>query len=349
MELFDPNPKFISFSEDKEDYYNALIDNGLIESGLHKKLGLAPIQVAYQPVFEAYAAKRLWSLIAKDTSLHSHDSENGIRVSNGLVDLQDFAHLQQFWREHLVWVRIWYWNNREKLASTLPPGESDNDADEWGQAKNRCIASFNAYRHYVEQLSCKRELIWIDEEIELLKNEEKRKPRLKKPLADKVDDAKFWSIIHNARSDSNGAIELFNEYIVDQLQDLKSTEIKRFQNTLIDKVEHMNHWSLWALAHISQDGCSDDGFLYFRSWLISIGEDAYNHAVTDLNGLLPLVPSDGLAENEGLLFAAFEAYDIRSGGKEMELRERKDKLPKGEEWDETNVNRKYPEIADYYR
>ena len=32
MALFDSNPKFISFSEDKEDYYNALLDKGLMKA-----------------------------------------------------------------------------------------------------------------------------------------------------------------------------------------------------------------------------------------------------------------------------------------------------------------------------
>lgn len=348
MKIFDPEPKYRSYDEDKTEYLEALIADGLIESGLPKKLGLSVYQIAARPIFEAYAKKNLWSLIAKDHRIYTYENEFDKRLSEGLVGLKDFSNLKKIWRKYLVEMKYNYWNNWAKLVQS--PSSTGNNADEWDKIKNICIEAFATYRQYVERFSCSRELDWIDEEIECLKKEEKRKPRLKKPLPDKMDDTKFWSLIEQAKSESSGAIELFNEYLVDQLQDYKSMEIKRFQNTLIDKVEELNLWSLWALAYISQGGCSDDGFLYFRAWLITLGHDTYKQAVaSEIQELLPQVPADGIAENEGLLFAAFEAYDIRSGGKEMALRERKDKPPSGEEWDETDVIEKYPEIANYYK
>ena len=30
-------------------------------------------------------------------------------------------------------------------------------------------------------------------------------------------------------------------------------------------------WDLWGAAYLINGGCSDDGFAYFRSWLISRG------------------------------------------------------------------------------
>lgn len=349
MELFNPKPKFQSFQLDKTAYLDLLMDNGLIESGLVKKSGLNPYQIAQRPIFEAYAQKKLWSMIAKEYLINSHEDDYDLRLSQGLVSVGNFRQLQQLWRTYLVNARSWYWNKKEELARIVSEPETEHDGIQWAEVKSTSIAAFTTYRAYVREFPNTRELDWIDEEIELLENEEKRKPRLKKPLPDKIEDTKFWSIIQRARSESGDAVEQFNEHIVDQLQDFKAAEIKRFQNTLDDKLEALNHWSLWALAHISQGGCSDDGFLYFRSWLISRGEEAYDQAVTDVRSLLPQVSIDGIAENEGLLFAAFEAYDIRSGGKELVLRERKEKPPYGEEWDETDVHNKYPEISNYYR
>lgn len=349
MKLPAPNLKYERYDQDTSEYLDLLMDNGLVESGLVKKTGLNPYQIAKRPIFDAYAKKNLWSMIAKDYLIHSHENDYDLRISQGLTDLGNFTQLRQLWRTYLLTTRSWYWRKREELAKDISNLGVENRSQQWDEIKNTAIAAFTTYGHFVEKLSCTREITWINEEIELLKNEEKRKPRLKKPLADKIDDAKFWSIIQQARSNSDGAVELFNEHVADQLQDFKSTEIKRFQNTLDDKIEALNHWSLWALIYISQGGCSEDGFLYFRAWLISQGEAAYDQAMANIYSLLPLVPIDEIVENEGLLYTAFEAYDIRSGGKEMVLRERKEIPPKGDEWDESNVEDKYPEIANYYR
>ena len=350
MELEKHQSKFKSYEEDTTTYLDTLMANGLVESGFHKKLGLSPHQIAMQPVFDAYADRKLWGLVAKDYVIYSHeaDSENDHRISQGLVELGDFTNLRQLWRSYLVEVRIWYRNRRHEFGVDSTE-QTSADAKKWAEAKRRAIAAFEVYRSYVSALSAVRELTWIDEEIELLEQETIRKPRMRKPRPEKMDAELFWSLIANAISKSDGSIDIFNGHIVNQLQDYKATEIKRFQNTLLDKMEAINHWDLWALAYISQGGCSDDSFLYFCAWIISQGEDTYKLALTDVHDLMPLVPSDKLVWNEGLLYAANEAYEIRSSGKEMSIKERKETPPKGEEWQEDKVAMTYPEIAKHYQ
>ena len=349
MKFPDPKLRYKCYSQDTTEYLDLLMSNGLMESGIVKKTGLNPYQIAKRPIFDAYAKKNLWSMIAKDYLIYSHDYDDDLRISQGLVDQGNFTQLKQLWRTYLITVRSWYWRRRGELRGAILELGAEGSNQEWDEVKNTAITAFMTYRHFVDELSYEREIAWIEEEVKLFQNEEKRKPRLKKPLADKIDDVKFWMIIERARSHSDGVAELFSEHIANQLQDFKSIEIKRFQNTLYDKVETLNHWSLWALAYISQHGCSEDSFLYFRAWLISLGQEVYNQAIVDIHGLLSQVNSNGIVENEGLLYAAFEAYDIRTEGKEMDLRERKEIPPKGQEWTESDVQSKYPEIWNYYR
>lgn len=323
--------------------------DGLIESGLHKKTGISPYEIAMQPVFDAYAEKKLWTLMARDYVIysHEHDSENDHRISQGLVELGDFANLRQLWRSYLMEVRSWYWMNRDQLGADSTKHSPDS-VDPWAEVKHKSIAAFKVYRDYVTKLSAERELNWIDEEMDLLENEEIRKPRLRKPRPEKIDEEAFWCLIASAISESDGSMDILNSNIVDQLQDYKASEIKRFQNTLLDKLEVLNHWDLWALAYISQGGCSDDSFLYFRAWIISKGDDIFNLGLEDVHNLMSLVPSDGLVWNEGLLYVAYEAYEIRSSGKGMEIRERKEAPPKGDVWQDENVVMNYPKIAKHY-
>jgi len=348
MELFDPRPKFKSFHEDKEVYVQELMDNGIIESGLHKKLGMSPIQIAHQPMFDAYAKKELWSLIALDFLIYGHEDANALVLSNGLVETGDFVNLQRLWRTHLSDIRAWYWRTRESLMGDGPV-ETLKGNSEWEALKGECIEAYKVYEEFVDKLAVNRELDWIREEIDLLENEKIRQPRLSKPLKEKIDEAKFWSIIDSALAESSGSLDLFNGQLVDLLQDYKQTDIKRFQNILLDHLEKMNRWDLWAVAYLSQGGCSENSFLYFRCWLISQGELVCTKADNDLQALLPHVPKDGFVLNEGLLYVAYEAYQIRSKGKEMVVRERKDKPPVGDVWTDSDVESFYPDIVNFYR
>ena len=38
---------------------------------------------------------------------------------------------------------------------------------------------------------------------------------------------------------------------------------------------------LWAAAYVVNGGCSDDGFDYFRGWLIGQGREVFEHVVAD--------------------------------------------------------------------
>ena len=345
MEIFEPEPKYRSYHDDINDYLDALMAEGLVESGLHKQLGVSPYQIAQQPIFDAYARRQLWTTMARDYLIHSHETENDLVISRGLVDTGDFANLQQLWRTYLASARSWYWNNREMLSQGAG---SAAGGIEWEEVKRRSIAAFETYRGFVSSFSAERELDWIEEEIDSLKREEARKPRLKKPLPDKVDEERFWQILDTADTGADGATDLLNGNVVDQLQDYRATEIKRFQNLLLDKLEALNHWDLWAVAYLSQDGCSENSFEHFRAWLISRGKDVFELAQGDVKALLSRVPKDGFVMNEGLLYAAYEAYEIRSGGNEMEVRERKYREPGGDSWTDEDVASQYADVARFY-
>ena len=43
----------------------------------------------------------------------------------------------------------------------------------------------------------------------------------------------------------------------------------------MSKYNQLNRWELWALAYIVRRGCGDDAFDYFKVWVISKGQEAF--------------------------------------------------------------------------
>jgi Protein of unknown function (DUF4240) len=76
---------------------------------------------------------------------------------------------------------------------------------------------------------------------------------------------------------------------------------------------------LWAAAYLINGGCSDDGFEYFRGWLIVQGHEVYERVMADPDTLadLPVVrtktPTAGPVECEDTLYIASRAYRAATG------------------------------------
>ena len=70
---------------------------------------------------------------------------------------------------------------------------------------------------------------------------------------------------------------------------------------------------------------------------------------SDIEKAKKKVPKEGEVFSEMLLYAAESAFAIRSGGKAFSVRKRKEKKPKGTEWDEDQVESLYPKLTKYYQ
>ena len=74
------------------------------------------------------------------------------------------------------------------------------------------------------------------------------------------------------------------------LTELSDEDLLWFRGDYERAHDALKVWLLWVAADFAMEFCSDDGFHYFRSWLISRGRAAYErvHANPDeLSGLLP--------------------------------------------------------------
>ncbi|HHQ6600568.1 TPA: DUF4240 domain-containing protein [Serratia fonticola] len=72
------------------------------------------------------------------------------------------------------------------------------------------------------------------------------------------------------------------------LRQLSPEELIAFKKRFTELHNQAYRWDLWAAAYIMGGGCSDDGFMDFRDWLISRGQSVYEAA---------LINPDTLAES----------------------------------------------------
>ena len=76
---------------------------------------------------------------------------------------------------------------------------------------------------------------------------------------------------------------------------------------------------LWGAAYVINGGCSDDGFDYFRGWLILQGREVFEHVVADPDVLadLPVIraqaPGAAYLECEDTLYIASRAHRAATG------------------------------------
>lgn len=165
-----------------------------------------------------------------------------------------------------------------------------------------------------------------------------------------MDDQQFWEIIEQSRQKSEGQITEQAELIVETLYSLPADEILSF-NAILDKYQQMAYsYDLWAVAYLAYDGCDDDSFEHFRSWLISFGRAKFLQFIDNADSaadlVLEVLPSEEpLYEASQILFAPAEAYEKKTG-KQIYSAMSVSPMgkPRGVEFNERNIQQIYPSL-----
>jgi len=162
-----------------------------------------------------------------------------------------------------------------------------------------------------------------------------------------MDDSRFWMLVDAARAHAGANEQARPPALRAALADLDAAEIQGFQRVYDRMIARANHWDLWGAAYLMNGGCSDDGFRYFRDWLISEGKAIYEQALLEPDSLADLPAQDGF-ELESFGYAALDAYAEHTD-KELE-RDLSDEraMPEGREWDEDELPGMFPRLAAKY-
>jgi hypothetical protein len=154
----------------------------------------------------------------------------------------------------------------------------------------------------------------------------------------------FWSLIDATRSDNPYE---HAEAVQTALSQKPASEIVDFEQHMVELLSASYSWNLWGAAHLINGGCSDDGFDYFRGWLITQGRSVFENALADPDSLADIPELDEDLECEDILFVARSAYESVTGN---EIPFVPINLPDlGDGWnfdDDTVMKQRYPKLSE---
>lgn len=135
-----------------------------------------------------------------------------------------------------------------------------------------------------------------------------------------MDKEQFWNIVDEVHSstDPRNQKEVLTA-LRDRLRNLPSEEILEWKQIFSFYQDAARRNDLWAASAAMGAHCSDDGFMDFRSWLISQGRDVYMSALKDPESLVS-VNTDGQELNfEDYAYVPSKAYAERRAYEEMSV------------------------------
>lgn len=166
-----------------------------------------------------------------------------------------------------------------------------------------------------------------------------------------MDKTQFWQLIKDSRQyidddDIETACYQQAEQLQVALAKLGAPEIVAFRNIFDEFADLAYRWDLWAAAHIINGGASDDGFTYFRWWLIAQGQGYYEAALEDVESAGDTLTVDNEAECEMIAYCIGNAYEEKTGAAiPNELKTRQFPAePAGERWNEEDLEELYPRL-----
>lgn len=162
-----------------------------------------------------------------------------------------------------------------------------------------------------------------------------------------MEPKKFWEIVGTVKKSAGNDLESRPRILEQKLSALSTPDIQAFQRTYESLLLNANRWSLWGAAYLMNGGCSDDGFKYFRDWLISEGQDVYERAIADPDSLASFAKRD-FFELELYGYSALHAF-AQAGAGELE-RDFSLEIasPTGAEWREDDLPKLFPKLAAKY-
>ncbi len=123
----------------------------------------------------------------------------------------------------------------------------------------------------------------------------------------RTDD--FWAVIDRATADRPGSPGEVAKHAVAELASRDPEEIVAWGRHLDKVMAASGKEDLWAAAYLINGGCSDDGFDYFRGWLIANGREVLARAVREPDSLAEL-PAVRAAAANGAVFEAEEVLSV---------------------------------------
>lgn len=128
-----------------------------------------------------------------------------------------------------------------------------------------------------------------------------------------MDKDAFWALIQEAKERFGQDMDAAEVWLTDELVKRGPEAAQGFHNIMHAYSDLAYRYGLWDAASVIKEyGCSDDGFLDFRSWLIAQGKEVYLATLKEPDSLTDVVPY-GDCRFECLAYVGEYAYQRLTG------------------------------------
>jgi hypothetical protein len=170
-----------------------------------------------------------------------------------------------------------------------------------------------------------------------------------------MSDERFWQIIDRACRSNSCVSEQWHANLVFELQQLSPDEIVEWNHIFDRLVAQACTIDLMAACYIMNTGAGDDGFYYFRCWLVGMGKDVYERALKNPDSLadVALPYSSGVDAEAEIYGAAHAAWQRVSGKADTDPYPARNESAElvGDDWDfdnESQMRERLPRLTAFF-
>ena len=128
-----------------------------------------------------------------------------------------------------------------------------------------------------------------------------------------MSDDTFWALIEQTIAFETDA-DRQTEALTDALSALSTDEVLAFSSAFDRQLNAAYTWDLWGAGYVVHGGMSDDGFEFFRRWLISKGRAVYQRVLAAPDDLADIIARDTVSAlgYEEFAYVAGEVWTSRT-------------------------------------
>lgn len=123
-----------------------------------------------------------------------------------------------------------------------------------------------------------------------------------------MDINKYWSVIDDARSTTGSDQEAMLRCVETTLTQLPAEEVAEWFGIHQEYLHLADCENIEKAISLCNLSFSDDSFLYFRGWLLSLGKDAFYSIVNNPGKLSAYIHSSNDARFESFVYPGSEVY-----------------------------------------
>ncbi|WP_162276840.1 DUF4240 domain-containing protein [Mucilaginibacter pedocola] len=176
-----------------------------------------------------------------------------------------------------------------------------------------------------------------------------------------MDEQEFWKIIDHSYSVAGDNKQKQDDIITQKLSAYTPEQIIEFEVIFRKKVIEADDYKVMAAAKIIDGVVTDDPYLYFRFWLIGLGEKTFKEALKNPDYLADVVDSGVEPDFESLLYVSTKAYMKKTGRQKEDESFPRDVAyekgldydfgappTKGKDWKTEDLSKLYPKLWEKF-